>query len=61
MTIKLSADAICAIRRDYARGVLQRAIGHRYGVSQTAVSLVVRRKRWANVECDQSGKGRYAA
>lgn len=43
---KLTEADVLAIYRLYADGMLQREIGERYGITQTAVGLIVNGKRW---------------
>lgn len=40
---KLTAAQIKSIRSEYAKGVYQTALAGKYGVSQTAISLIVRK------------------
>lgn len=48
---KLSEDDARSIRREYALGLSsQEKIGERYGISQPAVSLIVRRINWASLD-----------
>jgi len=48
---KLSEDDARSIRREYALGLRsQEKIGERYGISQPAVSLIVRRINWASLD-----------
>jgi hypothetical protein len=47
---KLTDEAICDIRARCASGETQTAVAKFYGVSQSAINLVVRRKRWAHIE-----------
>ncbi|MFV2062331.1 MAG: HNH endonuclease [Chloroflexota bacterium] len=44
---KLTAAAVADIRARYADGERQRSLAEEYGVSQTAVSLIVNGRRWA--------------
>lgn len=46
---KLTDDAVRAIRRAYALGARQVDLAESYGVNQTTVSLIVRRKGWSHV------------
>lgn len=47
---KLTADQVRAIRAEYeAGGVTQVALGKRYGVDHTLISLIVRRKKWSHL------------
>lgn len=46
---KLTDAAVLAIRAEYAAGATQTALGHRYGVSQTVIWRVVRRKAWTHL------------
>lgn len=46
---KLCTSAIVAIRHLYQRGVLQVDIAREFGIHQTAVSGIVRRKAWSHV------------
>lgn len=45
-TVQLSMRAANDIRDDYAAGDTQVALAERYGISQSLVSQVVRRKVW---------------
>lgn len=48
---KLDDDKVREIRRRYIRGsVTLAAVSAEFGVSQTVISQVVNRKRWAHVE-----------
>jgi hypothetical protein len=48
---KLTRRDVRAIRRAYARaGVSQAALAEQYGVSQSAVGMVIRRVNWGHVE-----------
>jgi hypothetical protein len=47
---RLTAEQVRALRADIAGGTSQRAVGRKYGVSQTAVRLIVRRVLWRSVE-----------
>lgn len=46
---KLTEREVCEIRRRLAHGETQTALGHEYGVTQTAISLIHRRVNWAHV------------
>jgi hypothetical protein len=47
---KLTAQAVIDMRMRYATGgISQDALGEEYGVAQTLVSLIVRRRIWAHV------------
>jgi hypothetical protein len=46
---KLATSDVIALREAYAAGTPQRALAVRYGVSQSRVSLIVRRRSWAHV------------
>lgn len=47
---KLNPDDVRTIRAHYATGnFTQRALGRMYGVSDVAISMIVRGKRWPNV------------
>lgn len=46
---KLTDTAVRGIRAEYAAGAKQVALARRYGVHQTLISLVVRRKVWFHV------------
>lgn len=47
---RLSAQQVSDIRDSYARdGVFQRDLAARYGISQSAVSMIVRRIHWPHV------------
>lgn len=47
---KLTVNQIVEIRHAYANGLAQRQLAERYGVDKHQISLIVRRKNWANVE-----------
>lgn len=50
---KLTCDDVRVIRRTYAGGgIYQREIANRYGISQTVVSAIIRRKTWVHVAPD---------
>jgi hypothetical protein len=46
---KLTAVAVQALRGEYARGARQVDLAKRYGLHQTAVSLIVTRKTWKHI------------
>ena len=46
---KLTEADILTIRRQYAQGRTQSAIGQDYGLGQTAISRIVNSKRWPHV------------
>jgi len=46
----LTADKVRDIRKRYALGETQQSLADEYGVSQVAISVVVRRKSWAHIE-----------
>ena len=46
---KLKANDVVEIRRLLAQGMLQRVIATRFGVNQTMISSISRRKNWAHV------------
>ena len=47
---KLTEEDVRTIRQWYANGgVLQREIGHRYGISQATVSAILLRKTWKHI------------
>lgn len=47
---KLTADIIRTIRSEYALGrVTQEALAHRFGVQESAIHKIVRRKNWRHV------------
>ena len=47
---RLTAEAIAEIRSTYMRGsISQRALGQQFGVSNVAISRIVRHKTWAHV------------
>lgn len=43
---KLTASQADSIRRESAGGASYRTLGHRYGVSQTTIANIVKRKVW---------------
>lgn len=47
---RLTAEQVRSLRADIAGGASQRAVGRKYGVSQTAVRLIVRRVIWRSIE-----------
>lgn len=47
---KLTEDDVREIRRRYASGETQKAIAQDYGMEQTNISFIVRRKTWAHVD-----------
>jgi hypothetical protein len=48
---KLTAEQVREIRRSYEAGELtQKQIGRKYGVSQSGISLLIRRLNWRHVE-----------
>jgi hypothetical protein len=48
---KLTEDDVRAIRRRHAAGgISQQSLADEYGVKQTVVSQIIRRKRWAHVD-----------
>jgi len=52
---KLSAEQVLEIRRRFAAGgVTQQELGDEFGVCQTLVSRIVRRKNWAHLENEQN-------
>lgn len=45
---KITALEVAAIRSEYAAGnITQRALGRKYGLSQTQIGGIVRRERWS--------------
>lgn len=52
--VKLSPPAVREIRRLAAAGVLQAELASRFGVVQSAISSVVNRRTWRNVEEEAS-------
>jgi hypothetical protein len=46
---KLTADKVRQLRELYAKGLTQRALADRFGVSQIVVSRIVRRVAWKQV------------
>lgn len=46
---KLTTEKVSAIRAMAADGIEQRAIAVLFGVSQSAVSLIVSRRRWSHI------------
>ena len=46
---KLTEEIVLAIRKGHALGEAQKALGQRYGVTQSAVSYVVNRKVWRHI------------
>lgn len=46
---KLKANNVAEIRKLLAEGVLQKAIAAQFGVAQTLISQISRRKIWAHV------------
>lgn len=46
---KLTSKQVIAIRKAYAAGAFQRDLAETYGVTQTAISLIVRGQRWASL------------
>ena len=46
---KLSAHAVSSIRLRASAGESQKALGVEFGISQSMVSLIVRRKKWSHV------------
>lgn len=47
---KLTEDDVREIRRRYASGETQKGIANDYGINQTNVGFIVRRKTWAHVD-----------
>lgn len=47
---KLTNEQVLAIRALVARGAAQRAVGQQFGVSQTLVGQIARRKVWAHLQ-----------
>lgn len=45
----LTEQSVRAIRAEYASGETQTVLAKRYGIHQTHVSLIVRRKEWAHL------------
>lgn len=52
---KLTEDDVVTIYQLYAEGLLQREIGDMYGITQTAVGLIVNGKRWVRLYKKQHG------
>jgi len=46
---KLTEDDVREIRRRYAGGETQAALGREYGVGQTTISWIVNRKHWRHI------------
>ncbi len=46
---KLTEKSVIQIRKIYATGARQVDLANRYGVSQRAISLIVRREKWCHV------------
>ena len=46
---KLTEIKVLSIRALYAEGISQTALGRIYGMSQTMISLIVRRKNWRHI------------
>ena len=46
---RLTADEVLAVRAAHKRGVTQQEIAGEYGVTQSAISLIVLRKNWRHV------------
>ena len=46
---RLTASTVLAIRNAVAAGATQTAVAQQFGVHQTHVSLIVRRKSWAHI------------
>ena len=54
---KLTDSKVLEIRARYATGLItQRALGEEYGVSQTVVSLIVRREIWGHLPNEQDNQ-----
>jgi predicted XRE-type DNA-binding protein len=52
---KLTSDQVLTIRKIYdAGGVFQRELAERFGVTQTAISVITRRKWWRHLSVGQS-------
>lgn len=49
-TSKLSASEVRAIRAEYATGTFQWIIANKYGITQTAVSHIIRRASWKHID-----------
>lgn len=49
-TAKLTAEIVIACRRRYAAGETQSALAVEFSVSQSALSLAIRGKRWAHLD-----------
>jgi len=47
--VKLTADAVLNIRKLYDSGVFQRDIAKKFCVSQSCVSDIIRKRRWAHI------------
>lgn len=47
----LTWDKVDSIRDEYAKGASNRQLGRKYGVSQTNISAIVRRKTWRVRPC----------
>lgn len=47
---RLTPSVVRVIRERYAAGESQQRIANDYGVSQVAISVVVRRKSWAHID-----------
>lgn len=52
---KLTENEVIEIYRLYDGGMIQREIGERYGITQTAVGLIVNGKRWVRLYNKQRG------
>ena len=46
---KLCADDVRAIREEYSRGTRQKDLAAKYGIAQTGISSIVRRKTWSHI------------
>lgn len=48
-TAILTAEQVVALRQEYAEGARQVDLASKYGIHQTSVSLIVRRKNWPHI------------
>jgi DNA-binding transcriptional regulator LsrR (DeoR family) len=52
----LTANDVRRIRTMYKEGMLQKNIARLFGISRESVGLIVQRRRWAHVPCDESAE-----
>jgi len=55
LTYEDNQDDVRTIRARAATGEMQESLGREYGVGQTAISFIVRRKRWKHVHDEAEG------